>query len=320
MLGLMMQGIGYVSGKFVNKYCSDQLEVFDGAHEGGGHIRCAKHHITVTCEPSIARVVWEGEQIKKRHWAPGDVTFCPGNSNTKVDIEQFGRAVFLKFDESVFARAANDHVDMSQVDFRFADVTDASTGPIGAALVQQTTTDGYRDWPMLIESTTIALAVSIIRRLSPEANIAFAARSHGLTRAKRRRVLDYIGANLHRQITVTELAGVSAMSPFHFSRSFKKATGLTPLQFLAKERVAAAQKLLRGTTTPLAQVADECGYCSQAHMTTVFKAVIGATPARYRSGTLSFISAGLGASAAAIQCIMVDCMTLGSLVCSAALQ
>nr|WP_246407846.1 AraC family transcriptional regulator [Microvirga lupini] len=105
--------------------------------------------------------------------------------------------------------------------------------------------------------------------------------------------MDFIDDNIHRQITLAELAAAANLSAFHFARRFKAATGQTPLRFIAERRVVEAKKRLRSGVMPLAQVALECGYTGQSHFTTAFKAVTGVTPGIYRRGAQAVLIAGL---------------------------
>lgn len=96
------------------------------------------------------------------------------------------------------------------------------------------------------------------------------------------RAVAYIDANLHRHIGVDELAGVAAMSKFHFARRFKRTTGRTPKQYVAGRRLNVAKAHLRAGVMPLAEVAHSCGYASQSHMNSVFMRLLGVTPGAYR--------------------------------------
>jgi AraC family transcriptional regulator len=62
--------------------------------------------------------------------------------------------------------------------------------------------------------------------------------------------------------TLAELAG---LSPFHFSRAVKQSTGMTPLQFVTRERILQAQQLIRETSRSLIEIALEVGYRSPSH-------------------------------------------------------
>ena len=73
--------------------------------------------------------------------------------------------------------------------------------------------------------------------------IAAACRSHGSARVE-----DYVRAHLAKSISIETLAELAELSPFHFSRVFKQATGITPLQFVTRERRLQAQQLIRETS------------------------------------------------------------------------
>lgn len=96
------------------------------------------------------------------------------------------------------------------------------------------------------------------------------------------RAIDFMNAHLGDRITISELADVSAMSEFHFARSFKAATGMTPHQYLTQRRVEQAKAAIQSTPGSLAAIAAEFGFASQAHMTAVFSKVLGVTPGKLR--------------------------------------
>lgn len=94
-------------------------------------------------------------------------------------------------------------------------------------------------------------------------------------------VLDFMRAELHRRLTLEELAGVAGLSPFHFLRRFRAGTHATPQQMLMALRLfEAKQRLARGEAP--AQVAAAVGLADQAHLTRAFARRYGVTPARYQ--------------------------------------
>jgi AraC family transcriptional regulator len=99
-----------------------------------------------------------------------------------------------------------------------------------------------------------------------------------------RRVEDHVRDQLHDEISVETMAGLVDLSPFHFSRVFKQATGMSPLQFVTRERITRAQQLIRETSRSLIEVALEVGYTSPSHFAQVFRRVVGVTPTDFRSG------------------------------------
>jgi AraC family transcriptional regulator len=104
----------------------------------------------------------------------------------------------------------------------------------------------------------------------------------GLSTAVRRRLADYIDANLARPITLGELAHIACLSEFHLARMFRISFGMPPSGWVAQRRVDRARALLKETTLPLQQVADLCGYADLSHFSHRFKAAVGAPPGKYR--------------------------------------
>jgi AraC family transcriptional regulator len=98
-----------------------------------------------------------------------------------------------------------------------------------------------------------------------------------------RKVEDYVRSNLAEEVPIETLAGLVDLSPFHFSRVFKQATGMSPLQFVTRERVTLAQQLIRETSRSLIEIGLEVGYTSPSHFAKVFRRVTGTTPKEFRS-------------------------------------
>ena len=72
------------------------------------------------------------------------------------------------------------------------------------------------------------------------------------------------------------------MSPYHFARLFKQATGVSPRQFVIRRRIEAAKILLAARRLSIGEVALAVGFCSQSHFTTSFRRSTGITPGHYR--------------------------------------
>jgi AraC family transcriptional regulator len=96
-----------------------------------------------------------------------------------------------------------------------------------------------------------------------------------------RRVIDRM-ETLASDLDLQTLADESGYSRRHFVRMFERATGCTPHRYLLKMRVERAQALLKGKSLSLIDVAVECGFSSQSHMSKVFRQLLGVTPGDYR--------------------------------------
>jgi AraC family transcriptional regulator len=136
--------------------------------------------------------------------------------------------------------------------------------------------------PLAAESLANVLAVHLIRHaLAPSRP---ARRPDGaLPRGRLRAVVEYVEEHLDAGLTLGQLAVVARLSPYHFARLFKQATGLPPHQFVIMRRVERARLLLQQDSgLSLAEVAADVGFSDQSQFTRHFKRVIGVTPGRFR--------------------------------------
>lgn len=95
-------------------------------------------------------------------------------------------------------------------------------------------------------------------------------------------VVKYIKQNLSEDLNIDKLSGMAYMSKSHFFRSFKNELGITPLEFIIKERIKHAKKLL---SQPNYSVSDACyhsGFSNLTHFTILFKRYEGITPSLYK--------------------------------------
>ena len=103
-----------------------------------------------------------------------------------------------------------------------------------------------------------------------------------LARCQIERIDRWIEANLDEGIQIEQLAELVNLSRSHFSRSFQRTLGETPLAYVHRRRVGRAQQLMLTTRRSLAQIAIDCGLSDQCHLTRVFRRVTGTTPAHWR--------------------------------------
>jgi AraC family transcriptional regulator len=131
------------------------------------------------------------------------------------------------------------------------------------------------------ESLANVLAVHLIRNacaLRPPAR-----RTDGmLSPAKLQAVIEYIDEYFDTDLTVAQLAAVVHLSPYHFARQFKVATGLPPHQYVLARRVDRAQQLMRNRDLPLVDIAASAGFSDQSKLCTYFKRAVGLTPRQFR--------------------------------------
>lgn len=95
-------------------------------------------------------------------------------------------------------------------------------------------------------------------------------------------VLHFVREHLADDLPLELLAAKAGVSVAHFRRLFQESMGITVHRFVLMARIEQARKLLSTTRMPLSRIADECGFSSQAHLATAFRAAHAATPREFR--------------------------------------
>jgi len=104
--------------------------------------------------------------------------------------------------------------------------------------------------------------------------------------------LDFIGAQLDRDLTRDEVARHVGVSPGHLSKLLRERTGRSFVELLREARVRAACEQLARSEAPLVEISASCGFCDQSYFTHVFKELRGMTPRQYRAELVKGKSAG----------------------------
>lgn len=259
------------------------LNVYDiKGHKGTDSLKTDDHVVVLMNNPGRLSVFWEGCKKLCDEVMSGDLIYSPAGSELSCEHHDVVDSAFIRLKQATFAQAATGHIDHSLIDFSGRRVRQATVTALAGAALSVGLASTYHAWPMLVESATMSLALGIISALSPGASTAFKEKPYGLADFRFKRLVDFIDANLHRPITLAEMADLCTMSQFHFSRLFKNRTGMTVMKFIGMRRVERSKKLLQVTGMPLVQIAHDCGFSSQSHFTGVFKLDTGTTPAAYR--------------------------------------
>ncbi|MBQ6796586.1 MAG: helix-turn-helix domain-containing protein [Clostridia bacterium] len=107
------------------------------------------------------------------------------------------------------------------------------------------------------------------------------ARPSGLSKAVRVSV-DYIFLNLHKRITLEELAENAGVSAGHLSRLFRSELGMSAGDYIREKKLDSAKELLKYSDLSLVDIASALSFASQSYFISVFKKHEGITPNRYR--------------------------------------
>jgi AraC-like DNA-binding protein len=95
-----------------------------------------------------------------------------------------------------------------------------------------------------------------------------------------RRARHHLRERWDKRVSLAELSEVAGLSRFELVRRFREQTDITPHAFQTDLRIAQARRRLSAGIAP-AEVAAECGFADQPHLSRVFKRAVGVSPARY---------------------------------------
>ncbi len=129
------------------------------------------------------------------------------------------------------------------------------------------------------QSLSLALFLTLVRLGGEENRETYQSR---LAPWQLRRVTDFMRDNLPDTLQLTQLAGISGLSPSHFGRAFKGSTGLPPQRWHLTLRVERARAMLTDAGASLADVACATGFADQSHFTRVFSKIVGTSPGAWR--------------------------------------
>ena len=134
---------------------------------------------------------------------------------------------------------------------------------------------------LYVDTVARGLVVHLLRR---HASVRLPQRrcNGGLSAQQERRILEFIDAELASTLDLKLMASALDMTPCAFARQFCQSFGCPPYAFVKARRLEKARRLLATTDLPIKAIAVDCGFCDLAHLTRMFSAEFGKTPAVFR--------------------------------------
>ncbi len=107
----------------------------------------------------------------------------------------------------------------------------------------------------------------------------------GLPPVVTQRICEYMESHLEQRISLEVLASMAGLSTHHFARAFHQSVGMPPHGYLLSRRLERAERMLRETSLPLAEIAGATGFSDQSHLARHFRRRTGMPPslARWRN-------------------------------------
>jgi AraC family transcriptional regulator len=250
--------------------------------------------VTCTCNAiSIALagrtpVRWKEAGAVRRVVAvqPGIASILPvGFDETETEIVSPLECLYIFLAPSVTAASslADFDIDPSRAEVvRAPTVSDPLLKEIAAALHRILSRPPEPTDRLFIDGASSMLAAHLVAKYSSIAERP-TPRLPSLSYDKLKRVLDLVDCRFAEEIGLDELAAEACLSPFHFSRVFQNATGLSPHRYVTERRIREAKTKLAEGRLSLVEIALEAGFGSQGNFNRIFRKHTGLTPGEFRS-------------------------------------
>ncbi len=163
-----------------------------------------------------------------------------------------------------------------------AGFNDGVIDQIGRSVLSELTAERSAN-RVFVETAALMLAARLVQKYCDgAASAATEDASQGLDQVRLRRVLDYVADNISEVITLEALAAIAGYSAYHFAREFALAMGISPGRYISQQRLETAMSELATGKLPLAEIALNAQFSSQASFTRAFHRVTGTTPNEFR--------------------------------------
>lgn len=226
-----------------------------------------------------------GGEITDKNFEAGHVSIHPGNKPVRWVWDTRLSFTALALEPAYLEQVARDifsldpaQVELLTVENRRDPVITAIAGNLMGEVM-----NGDAGSRLFAESLASVLAVHLLRNYTVRSHEIETERLTTQPRAVTQ-ALNFIHANYGMDLSLADVAAAAHLSPYHLTRVFKKATGVSPHQYLVRVRVESARALLTAGAEDrsLAEIAAAVGFADQSHLTRHFKRMLGVTPKQLR--------------------------------------
>jgi AraC family transcriptional regulator len=245
-------------------------------------------------EPRIVRILSGAAVVEERepggpwlktHVQAGDFFLTASQSPYEVRWRAIGPEPFqtmhLYLGLPVLNRAMEEAFQKDQGAMHLRDVSGFKDNFLSALLegLHKELSSRYQGSSLFVEGIAQSLAVHLVRTYADETTPEY---KGGLPGFRLRKVRDLMVTHLEDQFSLIRLAREAGMSEFHFSRAFKRTTGIKPSQYFIDLRMERARRLLRETKRSTIEIGLNVGYTSPSHFARIFRREVGISASEYR--------------------------------------
>jgi AraC family transcriptional regulator len=255
--------------------------VLNARFETGVHISATarRHHVFFSTSDHLRYQCHLSGRALTHEPPSGSLAICPAGSDYRADVDGSGATILVAIDPGRLALAAADDLALD------AQLIDRLSGfdqvllHLARGLASEAAS-GYPNGPLFWNEIASAFIDGLLVRHTAR----FDGRVRGtLSKDVFLRVKDYIEAHLDEPIEVSALANIAGRSPFHFTRVFAQAVGVSPHRYIVRVRLERALELLRDGRFGLAEIAACTGFADQSHLSRWVRRVYGVSPTQLAS-------------------------------------
>lgn len=150
----------------------------------------------------------------------------------------------------------------------------SATAEIFEAIIEDTL-----EKPPHYEPLCLARLLTLLASVQKEAAHTEARAAIGHRRIAR--AIQHIGRYCEKNLSLEDYAAMCCMSKYHFLRTFKQVTGVTPLEYRTRIRIENAKEMLEGGELSVMEIGEKLGFSSPAYFSDSFKKATGISPKNY---------------------------------------
>jgi AraC family transcriptional regulator len=200
-------------------------------------------------------------------------------SNSTVKLMEY---IHCYLEPTFLATIAHESVNPDRVELLLTSKkVDLLLHQLGLALKSSLEVDGDGN-RFYVDSLATAMAAHLLRHHTTRKH-GFREHEDGLSKQKLKQAVDYINAHLGEDLSLSAIASELGMSQYYFCHLFKQSTGMSPHQYLMRQRIERAKHLLKQREQTILSVAMACGFANQSHFAKCFRQYTGINPKQFRN-------------------------------------
>ena len=214
--------------------------------------------------------------------APGHVVFCPRREWHNISWHERISVLSIRIPDSALVEAARERLTERSLEIvpRHVVTDDRLTHLLFALDAERAR--GYSTGKLFVDCIETALANILLTSFNTFAPRSIP-RNGGMAPRVLQRVVEFMHANMDKQIGLKDLADCAGLSLSHFSFQFRASTNQSPHQYMLRLRIKRSKELLADSRLSVLDVGLEVGFRNQQHFATVFRSSVGVPPSVYRT-------------------------------------